>query len=69
VLRCYEQHGPQTDKEVAYQIHMPASLVSAPRNSLVKQGYVVELGKRSCRISGKHVIVWCLSRGQGRLFI
>src|SRR5690242_18286608 len=41
VLRSYEEHGPMTDKEMAFQIHMPAALVSARRNSLVKQGYVI----------------------------
>lgn len=58
VYGCLVSYGSMTDKEMAYQIHMAAALVSARRGSLVKKGKVHFNGSRACKVSGMRAMTW-----------
>lgn len=59
VYSALNQLGQATDMELAKFMGFDDPNRSKPRrNELVKLGLVTELGKRSCKITGKTAIVW-----------
>ena len=58
VRQMYEKYGASTDKEIQFYTGIPANLVSARRNELIKQGKVRKWDQRKCKSTGRKVIAW-----------
>ena len=59
IKRCYLNWGASTDREIAtYLGWKDPNNVRPRRNELVEMGWVVEAGKRKCKVSGRTVWTW-----------
>ena len=58
VFEWFERVPQSTDKEISVMSELDINVVTARRNDLVKKGKIRECGKRLCKITGKHVIMW-----------
>ncbi len=52
------QWGPMTSTEISKKIGWPINCVTRPILELRQMGYVVDNGKRTCRITNENVHEW-----------
>jgi hypothetical protein len=58
VLDAFIELGPSTNTEIAWHLKKESGWVSARNNELREFGYLVDAGKRPCRITGMIVHEW-----------
>lgn len=59
IKKLKEIGHPATDQEVSrFAGHSDPNYFRPRRNELVKQGVIIEVGKRVCSVSGKTALVW-----------
>jgi predicted transcriptional regulator len=58
VLEVIMRYDGITNREIAVQLGVSPSDISGRTNSLVKQGVVVDAGKKICSVTQKRVLQW-----------
>ena len=59
VYKGFERYGDSTDLEMCHNLCFnDPNKIRPRRNELVKQGFLVEKGKKTCGVSGKQAITW-----------
>lgn len=54
--------GDATNTEIASSLHIPINAVTPRIFELRQKGHVSEGGKRTCKITGRTVIYWVVSK-------
>lgn len=58
VLGVIRSGNGMTNAEIAQALHLPINCVTPRCLELRKMGLVIEMGKRSCRVTGRTAYVW-----------
>jgi len=58
VYEGFYNHGQHTNLEISVLLKLPINQVTPRTNELVKKRRLIEIGKRTCNISGRNAIVW-----------
>jgi len=62
ILNWFNAYPQSTDKEISEMSEFPINIVTARRNELVKKGYLINYNKRSCEVTGKTALTWCIPK-------